>query len=228
MIRFLISSRMLTAAPGILAALALLTGCRSSTPSPSAKGAETMPPLITASTPSSLATNGVASATPGSPGSPQPEPAIAKAFTPVRIKAGGNSFTDSEGNVWNQDAGFAGGETIARPEIKIAETRDPDIYRSERYSMEAFSWPVPNGNYLVKLHFAETFDGITGPGQRVFSFNVQGREFKDFDVWQAAGGPLRAYVETVQVPVTNGLLKITFTPKVENPQINGIEILQVP
>jgi hypothetical protein len=36
---------------------------------------------------------------------------------------------------------------------------------------------------------------------------------------------LRAYVETVPVTVTNSLLKITFTPKVENPQINGIEVL---
>jgi hypothetical protein len=84
---------------------------------------------------------------------------------------------------------------------------------------------VPNGKYVVKLHFAETFDGITAPGERVFAFNVQGQEFNDFDVWKKAGGPLRAYVETVPVTVTNSLLKITFTPKVENPQINGIEVL---
>ena len=91
--------------------------------------------------------------------------------------------------------------------------------------MDSFAWSVPNGNYVVKLHFAETFEGITGPEQRVFSFNVQGHEFKEFDVWQKAGGPLRAYIETVPVAVTDGALKITFTPKVENPQINGIEIL---
>jgi alpha-L-fucosidase len=91
--------------------------------------------------------------------------------------------------------------------------------------MDSFSWPVPNGKYVVKLHFAETFDGITGPGQRVFSFNVQGQEFKDFDVWVKAGGPLRAYVETVPAEITDGKLKVTFTPKVENPQINAIEII---
>jgi len=51
---------------------------------------------------------------------------------------------------------------------------------------EAFSYHVPNGKYVAKLYFAETFDGITGPGQRVFSFNVQGHEFKDFDVWVKA------------------------------------------
>jgi hypothetical protein len=87
---------------------------------------------------------------------------------------------------------------------------------------------VPNGKYQVKLHFAETYEGITGPGERVFSFNVQGHEFKDFDVYAKAGGPLRAYVESVNVEATNGFIKVTFTPKVENPQINGIEILPQP
>jgi len=84
---------------------------------------------------------------------------------------------------------------------------------------------VPNGKYVVRLHFAETFDGITGPGERVFSFNVQGQEFKDFDVWVKAGGPLKAYVETVPIEVTDGKIKVTFTPKVENPQICAIEII---
>ena len=94
--------------------------------------------------------------------------------------------------------------------------------------MDSFSWPVANGKYVVKLHFAETFDGITGPGERVFSFNVQGKEFKDFDVWVKAGGALKAYVETVPVEVTDSKIKVTFTPKVENPQICAIEITPQP
>ena len=77
----------------------------------------------------------------------------------------------------------------------------------------------------MKLHFAETFEGITGPGERVFSFNVQGKEFKDFDPWVKAGGFLKAYIETVPVEVTDGKIKVTFTPKVENPQICAIEII---
>ena len=62
----------------------------------------------------------------------------------------------------------------------------------------------------------------------MFSFNVEGQEFKDFDVYVKAGGALRAYIETVNVEVTNGKLDITFTPKEENPEINGIEILPAP
>jgi len=40
-----------------------------------------------------------------------------------------------------------------------------------------------------------------------------------------AGGPRKAYVETVGVDVTSGQLDITFTSNVENPQINAIEII---
>jgi hypothetical protein len=145
---------------------------------------------------------------------------------PVRIKAGlSASITDAEGRVWLPEQGFVEGDVVERPDVQIAGTKNPMIYQSEHYLMTSFSYPVPNGKYTVKLHFCETFEGIQGPGDRVFSFNVEGREFKDFDVWVKAGGFLRAYVESVDVEVTDGKLDITFTPKAENPQINGIEIL---
>jgi alpha-N-arabinofuranosidase len=152
--------------------------------------------------------------------------ATAEAAKTIRIKAGKSEpIKDAEGNVWLADQGFEGGQTVERPDIQIANTKSPGLYRAERYSMGSYSWTVPNGKYVVKLHFAETFEGITGPGERVFSFNVQGREFKDFDPWVKAGGFLRAYVETVPVEVTDGKIKVTFTPKVENPQICAIEII---
>ena len=94
--------------------------------------------------------------------------------------------------------------------------------------MSAFSTKLPNGKYLAKLYFAETYAGITGPGQRVFSFNVMGQEFKDFDIWQKAGGPNRAYIETVPVEITNGEFRIGFTAQVENPAIKAIEVIPQP
>jgi len=175
-----------------------------------------------------------ASATPCLITAAQPPPVPAPATPPnaarkiVRIKAGVSSpVTDAAGNVWLPDQGFEGGDVIERPDLAIANTTAPEIYRAEHYSMDSFSWPLPNGKYQVKLHFAETFDGITGPGERVFSFKVQDQEFKDFDVWKKAGGALRAYVETVNVEIKDGKLSIKFTSNVENPQINGIEIIPV-
>jgi len=146
---------------------------------------------------------------------------------PVRIKAGlTTNFTDSAGNAWQPDQGFPDGDTAERAsDLEISNTKDPGLYRTEHYGMTAFSYKVPNGKYTVKLHFAETYDGITGTGQRVFDMTVQGKEFKDFDVWAKAGGGQRAYIEEVPVEVTNGVLQITFSPKDDNPEINGIEIL---
>ena len=192
-------------------AVLLITGCASSTSTTKSEAS----PAVQAKTDSTA-------------------PAVAAAPTPVpasgiiRIKAGVSApVTDSAGNVWLADQGFEGGDVIERADAEIAGTKDQVLYRAEHYSMDSFSWPLPNGKYQVKLHFAETYDGITGPGERVFSFNVQGQEFKDFDVWKKAGGPLKAYVETVNVEVTTGKLLIKFTSNVENPQINAIEIIPV-
>jgi hypothetical protein len=147
----------------------------------------------------------------------------------IRIKAGvSKPLTDEAGVIWLADRGFKDGDTIERPDLAIASTKTPSVYRAEHYSMTAFSEPLPNGKYTVKLHFAETYEGITGPAQRVFSFNVEGKDFKDFDVWVKAGGFCRAYVETVEVEIKDGKLDITFLSSVENPEINAIEILPAP
>ncbi len=203
-----------------LLALGLFAGCQSDKEQPSAK--TTTPPPVTNTAPTSVAAP-AAAVTPPAPTTATTPAAVPP---PVRIKAGqSTSITDADGHVWLPEQGFVEGDTVERPDAEIAGTKSPMIYRSEHYSMTSFSYPVPNGKYIVKLHFCETFEGISGPGERVFSFNVEGHEFKDFDVWVKAGGPMRAYVETVNVEVTDGKLDITFTPKVENPQINGIEIL---
>jgi alpha-galactosidase len=148
----------------------------------------------------------------------------------IRIKAGVTvPFTDADGNVWLPDQGFADGETEHRDEnLPIANTKNPALYRTERWGMTSFSYPLPNGKYTVKLHFAETYEELNTPGTRVFSYNVAGHEFKDFDVFVKSGGLQHAYVESVPVDITGGKLDITFTANVQNPEINGIEIIPTP
>ena len=154
-------------------------------------------------------------------------PAAPVAVTPpVRIKAGvTENMKDSAGNTWLADQGFTEGQTYEATDVEVTNTKDPALYQTERYSMTAYSFAVPNGKYTVKLHFAEIYSGITGPGERVFSFKVQDKEYKGFDIWVKAVGANKAYVESVNVDVTDGKLTITFTPDVENPKISGIEIL---
>jgi endoglucanase len=144
----------------------------------------------------------------------------------IRINAGATApYTDSAGNTWLADQGFDGGKTVDRGKLDIAGTTVPDIYRTEHYAMKAFAQAVPNGAYMVKLHFAETFAKITAKGQRVFSVKVEDQEVKDLDVVAKAGAPKTAWVETVNVNVSDGKLDITFTPGVQSVEINGIEIL---
>lgn len=164
------------------------------------------------------------------PVSPAQATVMAAENSIIRIKAGlSTPFTDSGGKVWQAEQGFADGDVIDRdPGTVIVNTKDPGLFLSEHYGMSVFSYKLANGKYLAKLYFAETYDGITGPGERVFSFNVQGHEFKDFDIWVKAGGANRAYVETVPVEVTDGVFRIDFTSNIENPEINAIEIIPQP
>ena len=198
-------------------AMFLLVGCQSASEQSSSKPAT----VAASAAPAATAEATPAEATPMTTPTTMP--------TAIRIDAGSDTnYVDSEGNTWLTDQGFADGEAISRDnDMPIANTKDPTLYRTEHYDMTSFSENVPDGKYTVKLHFAETFDGITGPGDRVFSFNVGGQhEFKDFDVWAKAGGPQRAYDVTVDnVEVTDGKLVIAFTANVQSPEINGIEII---
>ena len=94
--------------------------------------------------------------------------------------------------------------------------------------MTRFVQRIPNGNYLVKLHFAVTYEAIDGPRQCVFSFDVEGRAFKDFDLFVRAGGALKAYVESIPVAIRDGDLEIKFTGLAGNPTISAIEIIPQP
>ena len=194
-------------------ALTFVTGCQSNDHGSTQASAQPAPAV----------------ATPPATPSVAPAPAATKSGV-IRIKAGVSApFTDSSGNVWLAEQGFDGGDVIERDaSTAIANTKDAGLYLSEHYGMNSFSCTVPNGKYIAKLHFAETFEGVTGPGGRVFSFNVQGHEFKDFDVFVKAGGSNRAYIETVPVEVTNGKFTITFTSNIENPEINAIELAPQP
>jgi hypothetical protein len=209
--------------------LGMFVGCQSSpakSSSSDSKPAATAATAATAAAPAAPAAATPEKAPPVAAAEPKKEVAPATQAV-VRIKAGiSTNYTDSAGNVWMADQGFDGGETIDRePDLEISNTKDPALYRTEHFSMTSFSYKLPNGKYTVKLHFAETFEGIEGAGQRVFSFDVQGHEFKDFDVWVKANGPRKAYIETVPVEVNDGKLEITFKAQVENPEINAIEII---
>jgi hypothetical protein len=144
-------------------------------------------------------------------------------------------YTDKAGNLWLPDQYMEEGKTWGavdgmeadRGELSIAGTDAPKVYETERYMMSEYKFKVPNGKYTVRLHFAETYSGITGEGERVFSVTINGKNvLEDFDPYKAAGGLEKPVVKEFKgVTITNGKLVIGFVSNIENPEINGIEIL---
>jgi hypothetical protein len=153
----------------------------------------------------------------------------------IRIDAGAETpLTDSKGIKWEADRGFEGGETVDRPDLAVTGTTDARLYQTERYSMDSYHFKVPNGKYLLKLHFSEDYEGVTEPTMRLFTYAVKDgapkdgkviKEVKDFSPWKASGAHAKAYIDNVPLDVTAGEISITFTANVENPQINAIEII---
>lgn len=158
---------------------------------------------------------------------PPPEtPVVSNERKTIRIKAGSDkNWKDKNGNVWLADAGFTEGAMVDLGIVKVENTDNPEIYVSEHTNMEKFSWPVPNGKYIVRMHFVENPDDVKKAGERVFSIDVMGEKIKDLDIFSEAGGANKALVKSVKANVTAGKIEILFKAEQKEPLINGIEIV---
>ncbi|MQM01360.1 hypothetical protein Taro_034117 [Colocasia esculenta] len=102
---------------------------------------------------------------------------------------------------------------------QFANTLDSELFQTARLSpssLRYYGLGLQNGNYTVKLQFAETAYPDTPlswqtPGRRIFDIYIQGRlRDKDFDIRGKAGGSNRAVVENYIAPVTDNFLEIHF------------------
>lgn len=149
--------------------------------------------------------------------------------------AGKEKYVDQAGNEWSPDQyieqstewGAVDGLTVDRGDLGIDGVAAPKVYQTERYNMSAYIFKLPNGRYRVRLHFAETYDGMTDVGQRVFSVTINGQTvLHDFDPHKEAGGLRKPVIKEIdRVVVRGGELTIGFVKNIQNPEINGIEIL---
>jgi hypothetical protein len=101
------------------------------------------------------------------------------------------------------------------------------VYQSQRYGN--FTYTIPGltvgRNYLVRLHFAETY--WTQAGQRIFNVSINGTPvLSNFDIFATAGAANKALVEPFNATANaSGQIVITFTNgSVDNDMINGIEV----
>ena len=104
------------------------------------------------------------------------------------------------------------------------------IFQDQRYDVAggsemSWSFPVTPGDYQVRLYFAENYAPLATPGSRVFSVQAEGQTFiSNLDVGQAAGGAFKGIARTFTVTADSSL-DLTWLHGVENPLVQGIEIL---
>jgi hypothetical protein len=145
----------------------------------------------------------------------------------IRVACGTTApYTDSAGNVWLADTGATGGTALSPSATgTIHGTTDQKLYMSERWGSFSYNFAVPNGTYAVNLKFAETF--VTGSGQRKFNVAINGTTvLSNFDIFAAAGGGFLPVDEQFPISVTNGAIRIDFTPgAIQSPKVDAIQIM---
>ncbi|CAN0897362.1 Probable LRR receptor-like serine/threonine-protein kinase At1g07650 [Linum grandiflorum] len=95
---------------------------------------------------------------------------------------------------------------------------DSELYTTARgspISLTYYGLCLGNGNYTVRLHFAEIVftndSSFFRVGKRIFDVYVQDKlVLKDFNIEAEAGGPGRPIVKTYTVAITNNTLKVHF------------------
>jgi hypothetical protein len=151
----------------------------------------------------------------------------------IRLNSGGGQLSTSLGifsadNYFSPSPGFTYSNTIA-----IAGTSDDALYQTERSSATdngAFSYaiPVPNGQYTLKLHFAELY--WWAQGQRMFDVSAESIKVLDnYDIVKKAGAGEVAVVESIIVNVADGTLNLLFTAAaseggINRPKVSAIEV----
>ena len=107
------------------------------------------------------------------------------------------------------------------------------LFQSERYDTSSrpemqWNFPVSNGNYEVRLYFAENYSGTGSPGERVFDVVIEDiLALDDYDVVADAGAMFVGVMQSFEVEVTDELLTIDLLHVIENPAIKGIEIIDI-
>lgn len=155
--------------------------------------------------------------------------------TQLRINCGGPAFTDSSSNLWAADNYFSTGNTVNTTGVAIANTTDDAIYQTQRWDPPgnpelSYTLPIVNGQYQVRLHFAETYSGAFAVNARVFDVRINGSKYLfDFDIFEEAGSN-SAIVKSFNITqnasseVANKMI-IDFVRINENPTIAGIEVI---
>ncbi|KYC35510.1 hypothetical protein WA1_06700 [Scytonema hofmannii PCC 7110] len=149
----------------------------------------------------------------------------------IRIDVGAQqAYTDLAGNVWSPDQHFLNG-TIFTTGAAIAKTDDDPLYQTHRTAKNlAYEIPVANGNYLVNLHFAESY--WNDYGQRVFDISLEGEQVYDnLDIFGQSknaffpGKNSALALSFPEITVTDSKLNVNFAASFDNAALAALEVI---
>ncbi|MEM9667760.1 MAG: malectin domain-containing carbohydrate-binding protein [Pseudomonadota bacterium] len=127
--------------------------------------------------------------------------------------------------------GFSGDQASVPANVPVA------VLNTARSSNSPFSYEIPvgqlngDGNYVVRLYFAELFAGNQSEGNRAFDIGVEGVTAGELDNFDPSSGVSAGSVRVLEfeTTVTDGVLNLDFVQDaiggMDNPIINAIEIL---
>lgn len=155
-----------------------------------------------------------------------------------RVNSGASTPITINGKMWAADNQYAFDnlEPYKNPALKqIACTDEDSLYFDEQSSNAdqrpfRYQFPITNGDYYVRLHFAEIYwgapgSGLTGgAGSRVFSVNLENQpRLLNYDLIQDVG-VATAVIKNFPVTVTDGNLNIDFSASVNRPTVSAVEV----
>lgn len=153
-----------------------------------------------------------------------------------RMLAGyhGPPITDVNGNTWNPDCYYTGGESAAIPAGRSIEgLQEPRWLKAQRSGTFQYDIPLRKGTYELHLYFAETEYGLGNPrgggdGTRLFQVLVNGTtRINLMDPLAEAGGPNRLHGRVIKdvSPAKDGKLHVRFQAVTVPAFLNALEIL---
>jgi autotransporter-associated beta strand protein len=101
-------------------------------------------------------------------------------------------------------------------------------YQEHRYGNMSYTFTnyQAGANYLVRLHFCESY--WSASGQRIFNVLLNGTKvLGNFDIYAAAGAQNKAVIKEISTTAkANGTITVQFSNVVDNASISAIEVLQ--
>ena len=155
-----------------------------------------------------------------------------------RVNSGASTPITINGKTWSADNqySFDNLQPYSNPNVhNIAGTDEDSLYLDEQSSNAdkkpfRYEFPVTNGNYVVRLHFAEIFWGQKGSGSRggagsrTFTVKLENQSrLVNFDLSQEVGGAT-AVIKNFPVTVTDGKLNIDFSAMINRPMVSAVEV----